>query len=132
MAEEVSCNCIANRIEVQDRADLSRSLHTRQRVDLALPMRLLLYVRAKDVPKLAKHSPWTFQSKLQLATERVRWLKVWHCGPDNSFVQIKQLVSVRRIEKKKIKSFLSGFIAVSRLASCREANSDARPGGSRA
>src|SRR5437588_658067 len=31
---------------------------------LALPLRALLYVRAKDVPKLAKHYPWTFQSKL--------------------------------------------------------------------
>src|SRR5437660_684235 len=26
---------------------------------LALPLRALLYVRAKDVPKLAKHYPWT-------------------------------------------------------------------------
>jgi hypothetical protein len=44
---------------------------------LALPLRALLYVRAKDVPKLAKHYPWTFQSKLQLAAELVRWLTIW-------------------------------------------------------
>src|SRR5215467_7970208 len=50
---------------------------------LALPLRALLYVRAKDVPKLAKHYPWTFQSKLQLAAELVRWLKVWLAGLDN-------------------------------------------------
>ncbi len=50
---------------------------------LALPLRALLYVRAKDVPKLAKHYPWTFQTKLQLAAELVRWLKVWLCGLDN-------------------------------------------------
>jgi hypothetical protein len=47
---------------------------------LALPLRALLYVRAKDVPKLAKHYPWTFHSKLQLAAELVRWLTVWLAG----------------------------------------------------
>jgi hypothetical protein len=50
---------------------------------LALPLRALLYVRAKDVPKLAKHYPWTFRTKLQLAVELVRWLKVWLAGLDN-------------------------------------------------
>ena len=50
---------------------------------LALPLRALLYVRAKDVPMLAKHYPWTFQTKLQLAAELVRWLKVWLGGLDN-------------------------------------------------
>jgi hypothetical protein len=44
---------------------------------LALPLRALLYVRAKDVPKLAEHYPWTFRSKLALAAELVRWLTVW-------------------------------------------------------
>jgi hypothetical protein len=47
---------------------------------LALPLRALLYVRAKDVPKLAKRSPWTFRTKLELAAERVRWLSVWLGG----------------------------------------------------
>jgi DDE family transposase len=50
---------------------------------LALPLRALLYVRAKDVPKLAKHYPWTFRSKLQLAAELVHWLTVWLAGLDN-------------------------------------------------
>jgi hypothetical protein len=44
---------------------------------LALPLRALLYVRAKDVPKLAKRYPWTFRTKLELAVELVRWLCVW-------------------------------------------------------
>jgi hypothetical protein len=44
---------------------------------LALPVRALLYVRAKDVPELAKHYPWTFQTKLQLAAQLVRWLTIW-------------------------------------------------------
>jgi DDE superfamily endonuclease len=44
---------------------------------LALPLRALLYVRAKDVPKLAEAYPWEFRTKLQLAVELVRWLLTW-------------------------------------------------------
>ena len=44
---------------------------------LSLPIRALLYVRAKDVPKGAKESPWTFRTKLELAVELVRWLTLW-------------------------------------------------------
>lgn len=44
---------------------------------LALPLRALLYVRAKDVPKLAKRYPWTFRTKLELAAELARWLHAW-------------------------------------------------------
>ena len=47
---------------------------------LALPLRALLYVRAKDVPELAKHYPWTFRTKLELAAELVGWLKIWLGG----------------------------------------------------
>jgi hypothetical protein len=44
---------------------------------LALPLRALLYVRAKHVPTLAQQYPWTFRTKLELAAELVRWLTVW-------------------------------------------------------
>ena len=44
---------------------------------LALPLHALLYVRAKDVPALAKQYPWSFQTKLELAVALVRWLVVW-------------------------------------------------------
>jgi hypothetical protein len=47
---------------------------------LALPPRALLYVRAKDVPALAKHYPWAFHTKLELAAELARWLVVWVGG----------------------------------------------------
>jgi hypothetical protein len=49
---------------------------------LALPLRALLYVRAKDVPELAKAYPWTFRTKLELAVELVGWLTAWlrHTG----------------------------------------------------
>jgi hypothetical protein len=44
---------------------------------LALPLHALLYVRAKDVPALAKAYPWEFRTKLQLAADLVRWLTIW-------------------------------------------------------
>jgi hypothetical protein len=44
---------------------------------LSLPLRALLYVRAKDVPALTKHYPWEFRTKLELAVELVRWLNNW-------------------------------------------------------
>jgi hypothetical protein len=47
---------------------------------LALPLRALLYVRAKDVPALSKHYPWTFRTKLELAAELVGWIKGWLGG----------------------------------------------------
>ncbi len=49
---------------------------------LALPLRTLLYVRAKDVTELAKQYPWTFRTKLHLGVELVRWLTVWLAGLD--------------------------------------------------
>ena len=47
---------------------------------LALPLRTLLYVRAKDIPQLAKRYPWEFRTKLELAVELTRWLCVWLGG----------------------------------------------------
>jgi hypothetical protein len=44
---------------------------------LSLPLRALLYVRAKGVPELAKAYPWDFRTKLELAAELVRWLTLW-------------------------------------------------------
>jgi hypothetical protein len=44
---------------------------------LALPIRALLYVRAKDVPQLNRDYPWTFRTKLELAVDLVQWLTEW-------------------------------------------------------
>ncbi len=44
---------------------------------LSLPLRALLYVRAKDVPPLAQVYPWDFRTKLELAAELVCWLTPW-------------------------------------------------------
>jgi DDE superfamily endonuclease len=45
---------------------------------LSLPLRALLYVRAKDVPRLAEAYPWEFRTKLELAAELAGWLR--HAG----------------------------------------------------
>ncbi len=49
---------------------------------LSLPLRALLYVRARDVPRLAQAYPWEFRTKLELAAELVAWLAGWlrHAG----------------------------------------------------
>ena len=52
---------------------------------LALPLRALLYVRAQNIPALAKRYPWTFRTQLELAAERVRWLTVWLGNQDKAF-----------------------------------------------
>jgi hypothetical protein len=80
---------------------------------LALPLRALLYVRAKHVPKLAKHYPWTFQTKLQLAAELVHWLKVWLCNLDN---KLWLAVDGAYAKRPFLKSVLAlGVVVFSRL-----------------
>jgi hypothetical protein len=44
---------------------------------IALPLRALLYVRAKDVPRLPARCRWTFQTKLELAATLVGWVAGW-------------------------------------------------------
>jgi hypothetical protein len=40
---------------------------------VSLPVRALLYVRKKDVPKIPQHYRWSFRTKLELAAELLRW-----------------------------------------------------------
>ncbi len=40
---------------------------------IALPVRALLYVRKKDLPKVPARYGWIFRTKLELAAELVRW-----------------------------------------------------------
>jgi hypothetical protein len=80
---------------------------------LALPLRALLYVRAKDVPALKKDYPWTFKTKLVLAVELVKWLLLWlgRTGKalwlvvDGAYAKAPFLRPVRRL----------GVVVVSRL-----------------
>jgi hypothetical protein len=40
---------------------------------IGLPLRALLYIKAKDLPKLSGRCRWTFRTKLLLAAELVKW-----------------------------------------------------------
>jgi len=40
---------------------------------IGLPLRGLLYVKAKDMPKLRERCHWIFQTKLQLAVKLIKW-----------------------------------------------------------
>jgi hypothetical protein len=40
---------------------------------IGLPLRALLYVKAKDVPKLSGRCRWTFRTKLWLGAELIKW-----------------------------------------------------------
>ena len=42
---------------------------------IGLPLRALLYVKAKDLPKLHGRCRWTFRTKLEMAAELVKWAK---------------------------------------------------------
>jgi hypothetical protein len=44
---------------------------------IALPLRADLYVRDKDLPKIPAEHHWSFQTKLELAADQLRWLKPW-------------------------------------------------------
>jgi hypothetical protein len=80
---------------------------------LALPLRALLYVRAKDVPALAKHYPWQFRTKLELAVALATWLKarVGHLGK-----ALWLAVDGAYAKKPFLRPVLSlGFVVFSRL-----------------
>src|SRR5438132_601763 len=69
--------CLAQLADALDRRSAPRLLLL---FCCVLPLRALLYVRAKDVPKLAQEYPWAFRTKLQLAVALVRWLTVYLAG----------------------------------------------------
>jgi hypothetical protein len=80
---------------------------------LALPLRALLYVRAKDVPKLAKHYPWTFRTKLELAVELVQWLCTWlDCATKTIWLVVDGAYAKRPFLKPVL---ALGAVVVSRL-----------------
>lgn len=80
---------------------------------LALPLRALLYVRAQDVPTVAKCYPWTFATKLELAVKLVRWLCVWLGGMDK---QVRLVVDGGYAKRPFLKPVMAlGVVVFSRL-----------------
>jgi hypothetical protein len=41
---------------------------------IGLPLRAMMYIRQKDIPKLPRQLKWTFQTKLQQASQMIQWL----------------------------------------------------------
>jgi hypothetical protein len=80
---------------------------------LALPLRALLYVRAKDVPTLAKRYPWEFRTKLELAAELARWLVVWMGGLQQALWLAVDGAYAKRPFLKPVRAL--GLVVISRL-----------------
>jgi DDE superfamily endonuclease len=80
---------------------------------LALPLRALLYIRAKDIAKLTKHYQWSFRTKLELAAELARWLKVWLSNLDKELWLVVDGAYAKRPFLKPAKTL--GLVVFSRL-----------------
>lgn len=80
---------------------------------LALPLRALLYVRAKDVIELTKEYPWEFRTKLELAAELVGWLTVWLGGMGKALWLVVDGAYAKRPFLKPV--LAQGLVVFSRL-----------------
>jgi DDE superfamily endonuclease len=97
---------------------------------LALPLHALLYVRAKDVPQLAKDYPWEFRTKLELAVDLVRWLLSWLGRSGKTLWLVVDGAYAKRPFLKAVVG--PGVVVVSRLrkdaALCSVPSAERRPG----
>jgi len=80
---------------------------------LSLPLRALLYVRQKDVPRLAKAYPWEFHTKLELAVELVLWLTHWVGAPGKALWAVVDGAFAKRPFLKPVLAL--GLVVFSRL-----------------
>lgn len=80
---------------------------------LSLPLRALLYVRAKDVVTLAKDYPWEFRTKLTLAVELVRWLHAWVAGTGKALWLVADGAYAKKPFLQPVLAL--GFVVFSRL-----------------
>jgi hypothetical protein len=80
---------------------------------IALPLQADLYVRRKDLPKIAPEYRWTFRTKLQLAAQQLQWLA--SCV-DQSFAERWVVVDGGYAKKPFLKPAReAGFVVVGRL-----------------
>ena len=94
---------------------------------LALPLRAFLYVRAKDVPALAKAYPWDFRTKLVLAAELVSWLVGWLGYTGKTLWMVVDGAYAKRPFLKPVMAL--GVVVFSRLR--KDANLRSVPSGTR-
>ena len=80
---------------------------------LALPLRALLYIRRKDLPKLPKQWKWPFQTKLELAVHLLRWVAQYAFAAGKSLWIVTDGFYAKRPVMKFVRT--AGVVFISRL-----------------
>jgi len=80
---------------------------------LALPLRAMLYIRQKDIPKLPKKWKWPFQTKLELAVRLLEWVAPFVFAAGKSLWIVTDGFYAKRPVLKFVR--LAGMVFVSRL-----------------
>ena len=80
---------------------------------IALPLRAMLYIRQKDIPKLPKKWKWPFQTKLELAVRLLEWVAPFVFAAEKSLWLVSDGFYAKRPVLKFVR--LAGIVFVSRL-----------------
>lgn len=80
---------------------------------IALPLRAMLYIRQKDIPKLPKRLKWSFQTKLELAVKLLEWVALFVFAAGKSLWIVTDGFYAKRPVLKVVR--LAGMVFVSRL-----------------
>lgn len=80
---------------------------------IALPLRAMLYIRQKDIPKLPKKWKWPFQTKLQLAVRLLEWVAPFVFAADKSLWIVTDGFYAKRPVLKFVRR--AGIVFISRL-----------------
>lgn len=97
---------------------------------IGLPLRAMLYIRRKDIPKLPQRLGWSFQTKLQQAAQMIQWL----AGFAQSAGKVVWVVADGAYAKRPVlkAALIAGVVLVSRLrrdAALYDLPSKPKPGG---
>jgi hypothetical protein len=80
---------------------------------IALPLQAQLYIRRRDLAKLPPERPRDFRTKLEMAAEQLRWLKLW---VENDFEELWAVVDGGYAKKPFLQAATAaGYTVVSRL-----------------
>jgi hypothetical protein len=80
---------------------------------IALPLRAMLYIRQKDIPKLPKKWKWPFQTKLELAVRLLEWVALYVFAAGKSLWIVADGFYAKRPVMKFART--AGVVLVSRL-----------------
>ncbi len=82
---------------------------------IAFPLRAMLYIREKDLPKLPKQWRWPFQTKLQLAVRLLEWVAPFVFAAGKSLWVVADGFYAKRPVLKFVR--LAGVVFISRPSS---------------